>query len=324
MKTKEKLLTLFEQHRGTYFSGEEIAEKLEISRTAVWKGVNRLRKEGYRIDAVPNRGYCLSDDTDILSSQGIRKYLTHGSAFPELQVLPAADSTNDRLREAAVSGAPEGFVILAGRQSAGRGRSGRRFYSPPDTGLYLSLLLRPNRLSPGDAVKLTTMAAVAACRAEEELSGRAAGIKWVNDIYLDNRKVCGILTEASLELESGFLDYAVLGAGFNVYPPEGGFPEELSGLAGSILPSSQSDGKNRLAAGFLNHFLDCYRFRKWEDCAEEYRRRSLAVGKSIRVLCPDGPRKAKALDVDRDCRLVVRYENGETEHLSSGEISIRL
>ena len=145
MKTKEKLLTLFEKNRGVYFSGEEIAEKLSVSRTAVWKAVNSLRREGYRIHAVQNKGYCLAANTDILSVQGIQKYLESACSQIKLTVLPAAASTNALLREKAAAGAPEGCVLIAGSQTEGRGRTGRRFYSPPDTGLYMSLLLRPFR-----------------------------------------------------------------------------------------------------------------------------------------------------------------------------------
>lgn len=324
MKTKEKLLTFFEQHRGFYFSGEELAGQLSVSRTAVWKAVNRLREEGYQIDAVQNRGYCLAPDTDILSVQGIRKYLDPSCFFPDLQILSLVDSTNSRLREAAAAGAPEGTAILAACQSAGRGRSGRHFYSPDHTGVYMSLLLRPEHASPGEAVRFTTMAAVAACEAIEEISGQTAGIKWVNDIYMDGRKVSGILTEASLEVESGLLDYAVLGIGFNLYPPENGFPEELSSVAGAILPASGSDGKNRLAAGFLNHFMARYHSRKSSDYAADYRRRSLVIGQDILVLTAEGSQKARALDVDEDCRLLVRFENGKTEYLASGEIRVRI
>lgn len=323
MTTKEQLLTLFEQHRGAYLSGEEIAGRLNISRTAVWKAVNALREEGFCIDAVRNRGYRLAADSDMLSVSGIRKHLNPETDFPDLRLLSETDSTNSRLREAALRGAPEGFVLLAGSQSAGRGRAGRSFYSPA-TGLYLSLLLRPSHFSPGKAVQFTTMAAAAACRAVEEISGRTAGIKWVNDLYLAGRKVGGILTEASLELESGLLDYAVVGIGFNLYPPENGFPGGLSASAGSILSSPAGDAKNRLAAGFLNHFMNLYRSRERGNYIDEYRRHSLALGREILVLSPEGARKARALDIDDSCRLIVRYENGITESLSSGEIRIRM
>lgn len=323
MGTKENLLTLLERRKGEYLSGEEIARLLSVSRTAVWKAVNALRSVGYEIDAVQNRGYCLDAHTDILSVQGIRQYLNDRWEGLDLELLPCAGSTNALLRERAVSGAPEGSVILTNQQTNGRGRLGREFYSPPDTGIYMSLLLRPQALEPAQAVGITTMAAVAACRAIEEASGKEAQIKWVNDILLNGKKVCGILTEASVSLENGRLDYAILGIGFNVYPPAAGFPPELADIADSILRNQRDDGKNRLAAAFLNHFLDIYRSDNPSEYAAAYREKSMVIGRSIQVISPAGVRNAFALDVDKDCRLIVRYEDGTVEQLSSAEISIR-
>ena len=324
MGTKEKLLFLFETHKGDFFSGEEIAEKLSVSRTAVWKAVNSLRNEGYEIEAVPNKGYSLSVNTDILSAQGIRKYLNQACSDIKLHVLPQVEATNTLLREKANAGAKEGYTVIADEQTNGRGRRGRSFYSPKDTGIYMSLLLRPVGITPGQAIKNTTMAAVAACEAIEEVSGKQTGIKWVNDIYMDGRKVSGILTEASFDMENGSLDYVVLGIGMNVYPPKGGFPKEIEQIAGTIFHESQNDGKNSLAAGFLNHFMNYYTAGENVNYVEKYRDRSLAVGKEVTVLSSNGGKRAVALDVDEECRLIVQYEDGRTERLSSGEISIIL
>lgn len=324
MGTKEKILSLFEENRGTYFSGEELAAKLSVSRTAIWKAVNVLRREGYEIDAIQNKGYSLAIGTDILSEQGIHKYLSPLCQGLKLSVLPEAESTNSLLREKANNGSPEGSVVVAGAQTMGRGRHGRSFYSPADTGVYMSLLLRPAGISPNQAVKFTTMAATAVCEAIEEVSGKQTGIKWVNDIYMDGKKVSGILTEASIAMENGSLDYIVLGVGINAYIPKGGFPKELEQIAGAVFEKRQSDGKNLLAAGFLNHFMDYYAAQGKTDYVEKYRAKSLAVGREIIVLSQKGGRKAHALNVDEECRLIVQYEDGSTEHLSSGEISIQL
>lgn len=324
MGTKEKLLALLEVRKGEYLSGEQIAETLAVSRTAVWKAVNALRAAGYSIDAMQNRGYCLDAHTDVLSALGIRRLLNDADAFPIPELLPRAVSTNALLRQRAAAGAPEGTVILANEQTMGRGRMGREFYSPPDTGVYMSLLLRPAHLLPAQAACITTMAAVAACEAIEELSGRQAQIKWVNDVLIDGKKVCGILTEASCTLESGRLDYAVLGIGFNVYPPAGGFPPEIAQSADAILRNQVDDGKNRLAAAFLNRFMALYRSPEPPCYAQSYRQRSLVIGRPIRVLSPSGARNAYALDVDKNCRLIVRYEDGTIDQLTSAEISIRM
>lgn len=324
MGTKEELLALFEQNKGTYISGEDIAEKLSVSRTAVWKSVESLRREGYNIDAVQNKGYRLSAETDILSVQGISKYLKPTYSDLQLNVLQTVNSTNTAVREKAESGAPEGYTVIAGSQTGGRGRRGHSFFSPCDTGVYMSLLLRPQHCPSSQAVKLTTMAAVAVCEAIEAVSGEMAQIKWVNDIYVRGKKVCGILTEASFGLEDGFLQYAVLGIGINAFTPKGGFPKEIESIAGSVFSEHCSDGKNRLAAECLNSFMKYYTMPEKESYVNNYRSRSLLIGNDIRVLFSDREKNAVALDIDDDCRLVVRYEDGTSDSLFSGEVSVRL
>lgn len=323
MGTKEKLLALFEADKGKFFSGEELAARLAVSRTAVWKAVNSLRKEGYEIQAVQNKGYSLSVSTDILSTQGVEKYLNPEHSYIELEILPDIGSTNDYLREKAAQGKGEGYAVVAGAQTRGKGRTGRSFYSPADTGIYLSLLLRPKDCGPAQAVKFTTMAAVAACEAIEKVSHRSPQIKWVNDIYIDGKKVSGILTEASVSLENGSLEYVLLGIGINVYPPEKGFPQELRETAGSVFQERKSDGKNQLAAGFLNRLMDIYTKEETGEYAEEYRKRSMVLGKRIQILTPEGEKGARALEIDKDCRLLVEYEDGNRELLRAGEIRIR-
>lgn len=324
MKTKEKILELFECNKGIYFSGEELAQKLSVSRAAVWKAVKGLQGEGYQIDAVPNRGYCMSERTDILSPQGIQKYLELICAELELQIFPNVTSTMALAREKAVEGVQEGYVVLANEQSAGRGRRGRSFASPRGTGVYMSLLLRPTHYAAAQAVRITTIAAVAMCEAIEAVSEETAQIKWVNDIFVRGKKVCGILTEAALGMESGMLEYAILGVGINVYQPVGGFPKELEQIVGTVFDTAQNDMKNHLAAEFLNHFMAYYTSLEHADYAEEYRKRSLAIGRQVSVLSGAESRKAMVLGVDDECQLLVRYEDGTQEALSSGEISIRL
>ncbi|MBR5967587.1 MAG: biotin--[Lachnospiraceae bacterium] len=324
MNTKEKLLELFEHNTGEYLSGEEIAAKLDISRTAVWKAVNALRTDGCNIDAVPNRGYRLVSDADVLSGNGIRKYLDASLAQMKIDVYAVTDSTNIRVREAALSGASEGFAAIAGSQTAGRGRLGRSFYSPSGTGLYLSLLLRPASLPSQQTIKITTLAAVAACEAIEAVSDRKAMIKWVNDIFIDGRKVSGILTEASFSLESNTADYVILGIGFNILTPDGGFPDEIKNIAGSIFTAPQKDIRNRLAAEFINRFMKSYHAPSFGGYEKKYRERSLAVGRTVDVLLPEGPKEALVLDVDDDCRLLVEYPDGTRDSLYSGEVSIKL
>lgn len=314
---------LLESNKGIYFSGEEIAQKLCVSRTAVWKAVKALRADGYSIDAITNRGYCLSAKTDILSPQGIQKYLHPQYRDLPISVLPTVDSTNTLVREKAQKDFPEGYILIANEQTAGRGRCGREFYSPSGTGAYLSILLRPADCPPKQAVQITTKAAVAMCEAIEEVSEETAQIKWVNDIFVRDKKICGILTEGSFSMESGLLEYAVLGVGLNVYPPQEGFPEDLQQIAGSLFAVPQEDMKNRLAAAFINGFMDYYTATEQTDYIEKYRRRSFVIGKEVSVLRGSQSRNALVLGIDDECRLQVKYDSGETSSLSYGEISIR-
>ena len=324
MTTREKLLGLLEENREAYLSGEELAKALAVSRAAVWKAVKSLQQEGYPIDAVTNRGYRLSRGGDRLSAPGIRKYLK-----PEYRDLPITveeetQSTNTALRAMAEAGAPEGTVYIAQSQTGGRGRMGRSFFSPAGTGLYLSLLLRPTAWEPTRAAQLTAAAAAAMCEAIRQVTGKEPGIKWVNDLLLDGKKICGILTEASFSMESGVLEYAVLGLGVNVYLPEGGFPGQLREIAGAVLDTPGEDVRNRIAGEFLNRFLDGYEHPEDRHFLDVYRRRSIAVGREVTVLSGGWERRAFAFGLDDDCRLLVRYPDGTEQALSYGEIRIAI
>jgi len=323
MAIKNRLVELFENRKGEYVSGEAIAKELGVTRTAVWKAVRSLQDDGYPITAVPNKGYMLSGDTDVISSAGICKYLGGLSPLPDIEVYRTVTSTNSILRQKAEVGAGEGTVVVASEQTAGRGRLGRSFFSPADTGLYISVLLRP-ALPAERSTLITTAAAVAVCDAIEAVSNARPGIKWVNDVFIDGRKVCGILTEASFHMESGRLEYAVLGVGINVYEPENGFPDDIRDIAGSLFPKRIPDARNRLAAEFLRRFMGIYENLDTAAFVDEYRRHSLAIGRQVTVISARGSRPAEAIDVDEECRLIVRYRDGQTDVLSSGEISIKL
>jgi BirA family biotin operon repressor/biotin-[acetyl-CoA-carboxylase] ligase len=320
LAVKNELIKLFEQNRGRYLSGEEIADSLGCTRGAVWKAVKKLQSEGYDISAVTNRGYRL-DSADMLSAAGIEKYLTDNSGI-SLTVYKETDSTNTRLRELATEGAPEGTAVIAGMQTGGKGRLGRKFFSPSDTGLYMSILLRPE-MTAADAVRITTAAAVAVADAVEKISGRKADIKWVNDVYIDGRKICGILTEAAFSLENGGLDYAVCGIGINVYEPEGGFPEDIKDIAGAVLDTPADDVRNRLAALVLENFMGYYHKLSENSFLQGYQSRLMWRGEDINLIRGSEITPAKLIDTDEKCRLLVKYEDGTEDTISSGEISIR-
>lgn len=256
-----------------------------------------------------------------LCEKAIRSGLFGNAKNWRLEVLPTAASTNALARDAGAAGAAEGLVILAGEQTAGRGRLGRSFFSPGGTGLYMSLLLRPG-LPPEQCIRITTAAAVAVCRAVEKLTGEKPGIKWVNDIFLHGRKVCGILTEAAFDGQAG-LQYAVLGIGINVMPPKGGFPQEIAEIAGSVFPEFSPERREVMAAEVLNCLAEVLQGLADGAHAEEYRDRSLVLGQRVQILGGSGG-EAVVTDIDSECRLHLRRDDGSEEILSTGEISIRL
>ena len=249
-----------------------------------------------------------------------------GSAFLP-RVYESVDSTNTVLAALAREGAPEFTAVIAGAQTAGRGRGEHRFFSPAGCGVYFSLLLRPKFPAETAAKLITPASAVAAAQAIERVSGETAGIKWVNDIFVRGRKVCGILTEAALDLESGMLDYAVLGLGFNVAAPADGWPEDLRDVAGALYDGSPAPGaRAALAAAFLNAFWPLYRAGPRSGYLDEYRRRQALTGQRVLVTPRRGtPRAAQVQGIDDECKLVVRFD-GESRPaaLNSGEVSVRL
>ena len=323
MSTKDTVLELFEQNRGFFISGEKIANDLCVSRTAVWKAVKKLQREGYEIEAVTNRGYCLAKNSDILSARGIARRLTGAGKDIRPEVFVTVDSTNTVCLDMAAKGESEGYVAVAGAQTKGRGRRGRSFFSPADTGIYMSILLRPSSYTGTQALRITSMAAVAVCEAIESLTDCEALIKWVNDIYVDGRKVCGILTEAHPGTEAGQFDCIVVGIGINAYAPKGGFPDDIKDRAGCVFKSQASDMRNSLAAGVLSRFMDYYRLDSQDEYIDRYRSRSLVTGRDVEISGHGSLRMAHVLGIDDEFGLIVRYQDGREEVLRSGEVSIR-
>ncbi len=237
-----------------------------------------------------------------------------------VRVMDECDSTNSRLKREA-DRLPADSVLIARRQTGGRGRLGRSFFSPEGTGLYMSLLLRPD-FPAEDLPLVTPAAAVAVCRAVESVYGVETKIKWVNDVYARGKKICGILTEAVFA-PTGALSHAVLGIGVNVSPPPGGFPEDIAPVAGAVLPAPAPETLPSLAAAILSEFYNLYSALPETDLYSAYAPRLLYVGQYINVLRGDSTRRALVLGTDTRCRLLVRYPDGEREALSGGEITVR-
>ena len=325
MSTKNRILELLEQKRGESVSGEHLAGVLGISRNAVWKAIKELQKDGYNIVAVTNKGYCLSAENDIISIPGIKPFLSERSQFyaNKIQVHKSLESTNKTAKEMAVAGAEHGTIIISDCQTMGRGRYSRNFFSPSGGGLYMSIVLRPEAMHFKNPTSVTAFAAVSVCEAIESISTKVPRIKWVNDIFIDGKKVCGILTEAVTDFESGGLDWVVLGIGINVHTRTEDFPCDLQSIATSIYPDEKMSGvRNRLSAEIINRILGFETLPSETEIFEKYKKRLMVLGKKITVIQNQVEYKATAIDVDSVGHLVVKNESGERITLSSGEIRI--
>lgn len=254
--------------------------------------------------------------------ESILKYLS-----PDLKLninfLKTVDSTNSYLKQSAKMGAKEGEVLVADSQTGGRGRYDRKFYSPKGTGIYMSLVLKPD-LKAEESVLITAAAAVAVREAVLAVCDKDLQIKWVNDLILDGKKVCGILTEGALNAENGGFNWAVLGIGLNVYEPQNEFPQEIKYIAGALERERKSDLRSRLCAEILNRFFLYYKELSKRTFIDNYREKSAVINKKVNVIKGDCILPATALYIDNDCKLLVEYENGDREYLSSGEISIKI
>ncbi len=261
---------------------------------------------------------------DKISENGIKSLLSKNLCeFINVNITDITESTNSDVKSVARSGEKEGYLLIAESQTGGRGRMGRSFFSPDDTGIYMSLLLRPEIL-PEDVTTITSVAAVAVCEALEKIAFPQIKpqIKWVNDIYINGKKVCGILTEGCFKSTSK-TDYAVLGIGINFYEPENGFPDELSNIAGAVFKEKKENLKNQFVAYFLNSFFSYYNNLNENNYIEEYKKRCFILGRNIMVISKDKEIPARALDIDEKCGLAVEYENGEKTVISTGEISVK-
>ncbi len=320
MSTKESVLRLLTDRQES-LSGERIARRLGVSRNSVWKAIDRLRREGYQIEAVTNRGYRLTAAPDRVSAPEIERWLRAQTIGARMELHETLDSTNTRAKALAANGAPHGYLVIAESQSGGRGRMGRSFFSPEHSGVYITYVLRPRMLAER-AVMITSMAAVAVARAIEAVAGVQVKIKWVNDLYVNDRKVCGILCEAGMDFESGQLEYAVLGIGVNVARME--FPAELKDIATSIGNACGRDvSRSRLIAEISNQLEALY--GQLDSCAfmAESRARSNVIGRDVLVIRGDERYEAHAVDIDDQGRLVIETPAG-IRRVGSGEISLKL
>ena len=335
--TSDILLDMLIEHNGRPLSGEEAALRLGFSRVSVWKAVQKLRDEGYEIEGGKNKGYILKSSSDVLNAFSIEKNL---SAFAQsvcqrkVEVFKTIDSTNTeakrRLNSSSRAEALHGTVLFAEHQSAGRGRFSRSFYSPRGAGLYFSLIFCPSipamteREVPSSAL-YTAISATVICRCLKAL-GFAPQIKWVNDIYLNGKKICGILSEGIIDMETSSVQAVIIGIGLNV--KESNFPPELKNKAGALFSEAEDPSFNRnvLASSIISSLIEAlYGLHSQNTLMEEYKSLSLLTGKKVKVLPFAGtPYQALVLGISDLGHLIIETDDGKKDELISGEVSLEL
>ena len=318
---KAEILKMLRETDG-YVSGQELCNKFGVSRTAVWKAINQLKENGYEIEAVQNKGYHLLSAPDIMDKTELESIHATEWAGCEIYYFDSIDWTNTKAKELAEEGHPSGTLVVADRQTAGKGRRGRSWESPTGIGIFMTLMLKPE-INPNNASMLTLVAAMATTRAIRRVPGVPAMIKWPNDIVMNGKKVCGILTEMSAQFD--YINHIVIGIGINVHNED--FPEEIAKTASSLyLESGQHIHRASLIEAFLEEFEDVYaEYLKTEDMEglqKEYDAMLVNRGRQVRVLDPKEPFEGKAMGITKKGELIV--DTWESRKLvSSGEVSVR-
>ncbi len=325
MSTKDSVLKALQENKDIFLSGEELSNKLNISRTAVWKAIKSLREEGYTVKAVTNRGYMLVQDDGAITEDSLRAFLPTKYKDNNIFIYDTIDSTNLKAKHIALEKAEHGTVVMAMQQTEGRGRLGRSFFSPR-RGIYLSIIVKPT-FDLSKSVLVTAAAAVAVAEAIESVCGVDAQIKWVNDIYVDGKKVCGILTEGITDFETGQINSLIIGIGVNTTVKD--FPGELLETVGAV---EGNYSRSALAAEIISRTLNFTEALESRTFIDAYRKKSMVIGKTVRVYkggintaakAQAHGKSAKVIDIDNDGGLMVIYSDGARETLSTGEISIR-
>lgn len=319
---KEEILRLLRSADG-YISGQELCNRFGVSRTAVWKAINQLKEAGYEIEAQQNKGYKLMAAPDLMTEAEIKSLMHTEWVAKEVLYFDTIDSTNTKAQELAEKGYPSGTLVVADKQESGKGRRGRSWVSPSGTGIFMTLMIKPD-INPNNASMLTLVAALAVAKAITSVTGEEAMIKWPNDIVVNGKKVCGILTEMNAQFD--YINHIVVGIGINVHNES--FPEEISQMASSLM--IEAGGKRfhraQIIAETMSYFEQYYdTFLKTQDLSalvREYDELLVNRNKSVRVLDPKEPFDGKAMGITPKGELIV--ETWESRKLvSSGEVSVR-
>lgn len=318
---KKKILELL-QNCPDFISGQEISEHFGVSRTAVWKAIRQLEAEGYVIEAVRNKGYRMMAQPDLLTKEMIENQIHTKWAGQQLVVFEKTDSTNDQAKKMAEEGAGQGLLVVSDCQTAGKGRRGRSWDSKAGEGIFMTLLLKPD-IAPGNASMLTLVMALAVRAGIAKVTGIDTQIKWPNDIVCDGKKVCGILTEMSAQID--YINYIVIGTGINVSNKT--FPEEVAPTATSLylitgVPSSRAKLIAEIMAEFETYYAQYLQTQDLSGLVNEYNSHLVNRGRSVRVLDPRNEYTGVAQGINQAGELLVQTEDG-IRHVSSGEVSVR-
>lgn len=324
MSTKDQLLSYLKEDRGRWVSGESLSRKMAITRSAVWKQVLRLKEEGYVIDSSRKKGYLFRQSSDRLLLNEIREGLgTEVFGKRDIAYFNETDSTNLRAKDLAEQGAPEGTVVIAESQTEGRGRRGRAWFSPPGEGIYVSVILRPE-LAANEVARLTLLTAVAVAETLLSLTPLGVRIKWPNDIMLQRKKLAGILTQVSTELDT--VDYVVVGLGLNVNTPLSGFPRSLRDKATSIrIETGEPFPRIGLLRLYLERLEDCYgTFKRagFKPILERWRTLSDIIGRRVRVDLLTHRYTGEVLEIDQDGFLILRDREGALQRVVSADVTL--
>lgn len=319
---KAKILQALRETEG-YISGQQLCEQFGVSRTAVWKAMNQLKEMGYEIDSVPNKGYCIRSAPDILNKNELLSLRKTAWIGDRLECFDVIGSTNTTAMQMAEEGAPHGTLVVADRQDNGKGRRGRGWVLPAGVAIAMSIVLKPRELHPGNAPMLTLVSALAVERAILQQTGMKPAIKWPNDIVIEGKKVCGILTEMSTQMD--YINHIVVGIGINVHNTE--FPEELSERATSLyLACNEHYSRAALVEAVCEYFEHYYEiFMRTQDMSgllEEYNSYLANMGRIVRVLDPKAEFEGHALGISERGELLVETAEG-VKRVDSGEVSVR-
>ena len=321
---KDKILHLLKEGEKNFISGQGISDNLGVSRTAIWKYINVLKEEGYQIESISKKGYKLISSPDLLSFEEVNENLNTKYIGKNLMYFQTIDSTNNKAKELALSGSPSGTVVISEEQTLGRGRLGRSWVSPKYKGIWLSIILKPDT-APMNVPKITQVGAAAVIKALNELDIKAY-VKWSNDIVLNNKKICGILTEMSGELNK--VNYVVMGIGINVNIDGEDFPDELKDTATSISSEvGRYIKRKELVSSLLNNFEILYdEFEREESVKTSVnicKENSILIGKEVKIINRGKESICKAVDLNDEGELLVQYADGRLEKVISGEVSVR-